>query len=139
MQTMPHSALLTLSVPTTYIYVISAHPLGGQRRTYTSGARRAFFHLKNARGKLGCMKSSLCPKNSSLKDDSNDTKNETEKRILPFFMIGQSFVKSIGVFPGPWSTFLQTHAVLRELIGTLPFGTLPYLTLPYLNWDNWVG
>ena len=55
------------------------------------------------------------PKKSSLKDDSNDTKNETEKGILPFFMIGQSFVKSIGVFPGPWSTSLKKHAVLKEL------------------------
>ena len=91
---------LTLSPPTTYIYVFSVVPLWAQPRIYTWEARRAFFHLENARGKYGCMKHSLCPKNSSLKDDSNDTKNETEKRILPFFMIGQSFVKSIGVFPG---------------------------------------
>ena len=47
------------------------------------------------------MKDSLCPKKTSLKDDSNGTKNETAKRILSFFMIGQSFVKSIGVPPGP--------------------------------------
>ena len=46
------------------------------------------------------MKDFLCPKKSSLKDDSNGTKNETDKRILWFFMIGQSFVKSIGVPPG---------------------------------------
>ena len=63
------------------------------------------------------MKDFLCPKKSSLKDDSNGTKNETDKRILWFFMIGQSFVKSIGVFPGPWSTFLKKHAVLKELMG----------------------
>ena len=50
---------LTLSVPTTYIYVISVTPLWGQRRTYTSEAWRAFFHLENARGKLGGMKHSL--------------------------------------------------------------------------------
>ena len=30
-------------------------------------------------------------------------------------MIGQSFVKSIGVFPGPWSTFLKTHPVVKGL------------------------
>ena len=62
------------------------------------------------------MKDFLCPKKSSLKDDSNGTKNETDKRILWFFMIGQSFVKSIGVFPGPWSTFLKTHPVVKGLI-----------------------
>ena len=61
------------------------------------------------------MKDFLCPKKSSLKDDSNGTKNETDKRILWFFMIGQSFVKSIGVFPGPWSTFLKTHPVVKGL------------------------
>ena len=32
-----------------------------------------------------------------------------------FFMIGQSFVKSIGVFPGGRGTSLKKHAVLREL------------------------
>ena len=62
------------------------------------------------------MKDFLCPKKSSLKDDSNGTKNETDKRILWFFMIGQSFVKSIGVFPGPWSILLKKHPVLKELI-----------------------
>ena len=61
------------------------------------------------------MKDFLCPKKSSLKDDSNGTKNETDKRILWFFMIGQSFVKSIGVFPGPWSILLKKHPVLKEL------------------------
>ena len=28
----------------------------------------------------------------------------------------QSFVKSIGVFPGPWSILLKKHPVLKELI-----------------------
>ena len=65
------------------------------------------------------MKDFLCPKKSSLKDDSNGTKNETDKRILWFFMIGQSFVKSIGVFPGPWSTFLKTHPGVKGLIATV--------------------
>ena len=57
-----------------------------------------------------------------MKDNSNDTKNETEKRILPFFINGQSFVKSIGVFPGPWSILLKKHPVLKELMG--PFHSL---------------
>ena len=52
--------ILTLSVPTTYIYVISIRSVTGQRRIYTSEAWRAFFQLENARGKVGCMKSSLC-------------------------------------------------------------------------------
>ena len=35
-------------------------------------------------------------------------------------MIGQSFVKSIGVFPGPWSTFLKTNPVLKGLKCVVP-------------------
>ena len=61
------------------------------------------------------MKDFLCPKKSSLKDDSNGTKNETDKRILWFFMIGQSFVKSIGVFPGSRGTFSKTRPVVKGL------------------------
>ena len=68
-----------------------------QGRSFTY---HTFFHLENARGRYGCMKHSLCPNNSSMKDDSNDTKNETENRILPSLVLRQSFVKSIGVFPG---------------------------------------
>ena len=109
-------SMLTLSVPTTYIYVICVTPLWAQRRTYTSEARRAFFHLENAHGRYGCMKDFLCPKKSSLKNDSNGTKNETDKRILTFFMIGQSFVKSIGVFPGVRGTSLKIRPGLKELI-----------------------
>ena len=61
------------------------------------------------------MKHSLCPKNSSWDDDSNDTKNETENRILPSVVLRQSFVKNIGEFPGsPW-TFLKTHLVVKGL------------------------
>ena len=37
-------------------------------------------------------------------------------------MIGQSFVKSIGVFPGPWSTFLKTNPVLKGLIVAIGMG-----------------
>ena len=44
---------LTLWVPTTYIYVFCVTPLGGQPRIYTWEASAVFFHLKNARGKLG--------------------------------------------------------------------------------------
>ena len=62
------------------------------------------------------MKDFLCPKKSSLKDDSNGTKNETDKRILWFFMIGQSFVKSIGVFPGVRGTSFKIRPGLKELI-----------------------
>ena len=76
---------------------------------------RAFLHLENARGRYGCMKDFLCPKKSSLKDNSNGTKNETDKRILWFFMIGQSFVKSIGVFPGVRGTSLKIRPGLKEL------------------------
>ena len=67
-----------------------------QGRSFTY---HTFFNLENARGRYGCMKHSLCPNNSSMKDDLNDTKNETEKRILPILSYRQSFVKSIGVFP----------------------------------------
>ena len=62
------------------------------------------------------MKDFLCPKKSSLKDDSNGTKNETDKRILWFFMIGQSFVKSIGVFPGVRGTSFKIRPGLKELM-----------------------
>ena len=62
------------------------------------------------------MKDFLCPKKSSLKDDSNGTKNETDKRILTFFMTGQSFVKSIGVFPGVRGTSLKIRPGLKELM-----------------------
>ena len=42
------------------------------------------------------------------------TRRKTEfYRLLSY---RQSFVKSIGVFPGPRSTSLKKHAVLRELI-----------------------
>ena len=47
---------------------------------------------------------------------STDTKNETEKRILTIFTIGQSFVKSIGVFPGVRGTSLKIRLGLKELI-----------------------
>ena len=50
-----------------------------------------------------------------MKDNLTDTKNEKEKRILPFFMIGQSFVKSIGVFPGVRGTSLKIRPGLKEL------------------------
>ena len=72
-----------------------------------------FFHLKNARGRYGCMKHSLCPNNSSMKDDSNDTKNETEKRILSFFLIGQSFLK---IFAGAGAKLAGRRLALKELI-----------------------
>ena len=62
------------------------------------------------------MKHSLCPKNSSWDDDSNDTKNETENRILPSVVLRQSFVKNIGEFPGSRGTFLKTHPVVKGLI-----------------------
>ena len=62
------------------------------------------------------MKDFLCPKKSSLKDDSNGTKNETDKRILWFFMIGQSFVKSIGVPPGAGAKLAGRRPAGKELI-----------------------
>ena len=65
------------------------------------------------------MKDFLCPKKSSLKDDSNGTKNETDKQILCFFMIGQSFVKSIGVPPGAGAKLAGRRPALKELIGAI--------------------
>ena len=61
------------------------------------------------------MKDFLCPKKSSLKDDSNGTKNETDKQILCFFMIGQSFVKSIGVPPGAGAKLAGRSPAGKEL------------------------
>ena len=94
----------------------STRSVTAQPRIYTWEARRAFFHLENAHGRYGCMKDSLCPKNSSLKDDSNDTKNETENRILPSVVLQQSFVNNIGEFPGSQGMFLKTHPVVKGLM-----------------------
>ena len=81
-----------------------------QGRSFTY---HTFFHLENARGRYGCMKHSLCPNNSSMKDDSNDTKNETEKRILSFFLIGQSFLK---IFAGAGAKLAGRRLALKELM-----------------------
>ena len=48
-----------------------------------------------------------------MKDDSNDTKNETEKRILSFFLIGQSFLK---IFAGAGAKLAGRRLALIELI-----------------------
>ena len=93
--------ILTLWVPTTYIYVFCVTPLGGQPRIYTWEARRAFFHLENARGRYGCMKHSLWPKKSSWKNNSNDTKNEMENRILPSVVLSAKFCKKHRCISGP--------------------------------------
>ena len=84
-----------------------------QGRSFTY---HTFFHLENARGRYGCMKHSLCPNNSSMKDDSNDTKNEMEKQILSFVMIGQSFVNSIGVLQGAGAKLAGRRPAGKELI-----------------------
>ena len=47
-----------------------------------------------------------------MKDDSNDTKNETEKRILSFFLIGQSFLK---IFAGAGAKLAGRRLALKEL------------------------
>ena len=47
-----------------------------------------------------------------MKDDSNDTKNETEKRILLFFLIGQSFLK---IFAGAGAKLAGRRLALKEL------------------------
>ena len=54
-----------------------------------------------------------------MKDDSNDTKNETEKRILSFFLIGQSFLK---IFAGAGAKLAGRRLALKELTG--PFHSL---------------
>ena len=69
-----------------------------QGRSFTY---HTFFHLENARGRYGCMKHSLCPNNSSMKDDSNDTKNETENRILPSVVLSAKFCKKHRCISGP--------------------------------------
>ena len=48
-----------------------------------------------------------------MKDDSNDTKNETEKRILSFFLIGQSFLK---IFAGAGAKLAGRWLALKELM-----------------------
>ena len=48
-----------------------------------------------------------------MKDDSNDTKNETEKRILSFFLIGQSFLK---IFAGAGAKLAGRRLALKELM-----------------------
>ena len=47
-----------------------------------------------------------------MKDDSNDTKNETEKRILLFFLIGQSFLK---IFAGAGAKLAGRRLSRNEL------------------------
>ena len=51
-----------------------------------------------------------------MKDDSSDTKNETEKRILSFFLIGQSFLK---IFAGAGAKLAGRRLALKELIGLI--------------------
>ena len=46
-----------------------------------------------------------------MKDDSSDTKNETEKRILSFFLIGQSFLK---IFAGAGAKLAGRRLALKE-------------------------
>ncbi len=72
-----------------------------QPRIDTWKARRAFFHLENARGRYGCMKHSLWPKKSSWKNNSNDTKNEMENRILPSVVLSAKFCKKHRCISGP--------------------------------------
>ena len=54
-----------------------------------------------------------------MKDDSNDTKNETEKRILSFFVIGQSFLK---IFAGAGAKLAGRRLALKELKSKKCFG-----------------
>ena len=106
------SFALTLSPPTTYIYVFSVVPLWAQPRIYTWEARRAFFHLENARGRFGCMKHSLWPKKSSWKNNSNDTKNEMENRILPSVVLSAKFCKKHRCISG------RTGHIVKNKAGT---------------------
>ena len=48
-----------------------------------------------------------------MKDDSNDTKNEKEIRILLFFLIGQSFLK---IFAGAGAKLAGRRLARKELM-----------------------
>ena len=66
------------------------------------------------------------------------TRQKTEFcRLLSY---RQSFVKSIGVFPGPWSILLKNHPVLKELreiiIWMLALEDCDVVTASGWEWSN---
>ena len=110
-------AILTLSPPITYLYVISSVP-PPPNHVYIRERLGARFFISKMRAEDLVVWNILCDQKKVLEKIIRMTpKTRWKTEFCRLLSYRQSFVKSIGVFPGPWSILLKKHPVLKELKG----------------------